>query len=270
MQTISHIQTYPRRPSKAVEYKYSMNATELSMWKRGAEISLRNNPGWRKYDGVISDIAATYNRHFQGDGVCSPGLFVVPFVDPKLLRAIVYTETGPGVKQEAWEKRPMQIGNAGDLGINDVLATDNFIGENAKLILPDAYKYLTFENIRNQAKENIIAGTAYLLMRACTFATVTLIDDGNPSEISVTKDLSNLERIAKAVETTVEVLLKLNPGINPNSLRPGQKLLYIKAKKKRVIYSMERLDFNFTASVYNVSGDSAYKDKLEFFYNFPD
>lgn len=267
MQTISHIQTYPRRPPKAMEYKYSMDAVQFSSWKTAMEFSLRNDPRWNKYDSDINEIAAVFNRHFQGSDICKPGFFIAPSIDKKLIKAIICTETGPAARNRAWDTRPMQIGNIGDLGINDVLSTDGFTGENIKLILPEQYRYLSYENIRKQPKENIIAGTAYLLLRACTFATINLIEEGKPLEVPVTKELNNYERIAKATESTVETIRLLNPRTNPSALRIGQKLLYLKSFKKRVIYSIERLDFNCVSSVYNVNGDASYKDKLEFFFN---
>lgn len=199
MQTVTNIQTYPRRPSKVAEYKYSMSAVQLSDWKRSMEHSLRTLPAWKKHDSVIEEIAATYNRHFLLNNSCDAGFFVAPRVDPKLIKAIIYTETGPGAPR-AWDTRPMQIGNTGDAGINDVLSTDKFTGENMKLILPEAYRYINHENIRSMPKENIIAGTAYLLLRASTFATVTLQEDGQMLEFVVTKETRILNEFPRLRE----------------------------------------------------------------------
>ncbi|WP_263139767.1 LysM domain-containing protein [Pseudomonas sp. RIT-PI-AD] len=128
----------------------------------------------------------------------------------------------------------MQIGNPGNLGINDVLSKDKFTGENMKLILPGEYRYISHDSIRTRPRENIIAGTAYLLMRACTFATLTLREEGQVREFTITHEYSNLEKISKAAGTTVDTLRTLNPGINPKALRAGQKLYYVQAIRKRV------------------------------------
>ncbi len=136
-----------------------------------------------------------------------------------------------------------------------------------KLILPEIYRYINYEKIRSTPRENIIAGTAYLLLRACTFATITLKDESQSLEFLVTREHPNFEKISKKAGTTTDVLRSLNPGVNPNALKLGQKLIYQQARKQRVIYSMEKLDYSFVSSIYNVSGDASYKDKLEFFYN---
>ncbi|MES2818733.1 MAG: hypothetical protein V4812_07090 [Pseudomonadota bacterium] len=65
MQTISNIQTYPRRPTGTAEYKYSMCAIQLSDWKRSMGASLRATSEWKKFNSIVEEIAATYNRHFQ-------------------------------------------------------------------------------------------------------------------------------------------------------------------------------------------------------------
>jgi len=184
-----------------------------------------------------------------------------------LIKALVRVETGPNAPGDAWEKRPMQIGNLGDKGLDDVLGTSPLRRKIFELIVPPEYRYIDYSSVRSHSKENIIDGVAYILMSICTFATATFIVDEKTETTQVTKELNNYSSLSKSVGFTVDTLLALNPNLNPNKLHIGDVVRFRKAERRIFIYSVEKLDCTLLARVYNVSGDARYAEKLSFIYD---
>lgn len=72
----------------------------------------------------------------------------------------------------------------------------------------------------------------------------------------------NLERIAKRVGSTVDVMRELNRGAN--ILHEGDVLKFQKAKVQKVITGWRPINTVAIAIKYNGDGDSRYLAKLEF------
>ena len=88
-------------------------------------------------------------EHLQRLGLCD--------VDLQLIKALSWVETGAWIPE--WKTRPMQIGNIGDPGLQQILETDS-----GKLLLPPVYKTtLTKANVVADGNRNIEAGVGYFL-----------------------------------------------------------------------------------------------------------
>ncbi len=188
-------------------------------------------------------------------------------IDAIWLKTIACTEVHAVQNNTQWNSRPMQIGNSGDRAIDDVLGHDAHWKAIAELIIPPEYRYLNIANIRANPKENIIAATAYILMNSCTFATATFVQDKDIKEVEISRDLNSYAKLAKATESTIDTLIRLNPEKHPNRLQLGDRLRYQPAVRKMMIYRTEPLDAASLAALYNVSGDAHYGAKLIFIRN---
>ena len=206
---------------------------------------------WAKYDGLVEATVNEFNARLTKVGTSYRTL------DKRLIKAMVWVESG-GPDNAAWSTRPMQMGNPGDPGMAALLGGK----EGGDLILTAEQRRALAAGVGNPAA-NILAGTAYLLMRAASFAhkSVASTTDAKVYEVTVTAG-DNLEKIAKANGTTVDMLQGSNPAAKA-MIKPGQMLKFRKASVLQVITGWQTVNTAFAANKYNV-GDTNYKAKLEF------
>ena len=206
---------------------------------------------WNAYDSDIATALTEFATHLS----TSKG-----YVAPKasLIKAMIWTESG-GPTATAWSTRPMQIGNSGDPGFSALTGGK----EGGELVMPSALKSKLNGTSVNTPGMNIRAGIAYLLMRAATYETISVLDKADPKKYEYTvKSGDSLDKIARDQGTTLTVLKALNPNASA-MIKPGQKIAFQKASMQKVIKSWKTVDVNFAASKYNI-GDSRYADKLNF------
>lgn len=134
----------------------------------------------------------------------------------------------------------------------------------------EAYDAIRFQSI-DSPELNIRAVIAYLFARMALFDTKSIFDD---SEMAVRTVVvvhgDSLERIARRVGTSVEVLKDFRREVSTTQLRIGEKLRYRKTNTGRVIVGWRKWDFATIAARYNGGGDAAYADKLAYVFNlFP-
>lgn len=226
-----------------------MAKTDFEKWQETIDRAL-DDAKWDEYDCDIVRAVSEFNRHL----INTKGYYPL---DWQLVKAMVWTETG-GPSNPAWKTRPMQIGNAGDPGLSALLSDK----EGGDLIMPpDLQKSLTAAVAASNPRMNIKAGIAYLLMRFAVYGFET-VNDADTTTYSVTvMPGDSLDKIARANGTTIEILKKLNPGVNV--LKPKQVLQYQKASVQKVIQRWQPVTTSAVAIRYNV-GDSRYAKKLDY------
>lgn len=134
--------------------------------------------------------------------------------------------------------------------------------EGGDLIIPPAWKNrLTVRTAATIPNHHIRAGIGYLLMRMANYAIKSVPDsDGTTYEVKVQAG-DSIAKIAKAKDSTVEIMQKLNPAAHV--LKPGQVLKYQKASLKKVITGWKIVTTSSIAIYYN-AGDSMYAKKLDY------
>lgn len=224
----------------------------FELWKRGID-KAATDPKWDQWDCLIIQTLAEYRMHITS---ISRQCHLV--VDWWLIKAILWVETG--AENPAWKMRPMQIGNLGDAGMDDLLS------ERGRVIVPPTmWHSFSRGAIRTNPTINIRAGIGYLILRASHFNWQSVPDaDTKVYEVAV-KPGDTLDKIAHSNHTTQEVLRQMNTNIA--ILNIGQKLRYRKAKMRQMVTKIDLITLSFIASKYNGGGDPLYLKKLE--YVFP-
>lgn len=226
-----------------------------------------------QYDADIRHIVGTFNRYLSKKYPESH----YQDLDWRVIKAMIWVESGH--KPSAWRFRPMQIGNIGDPGLQAVLHLKktrlkngkvHIQSEGAELIIPPEYTAnLTWKNkekIRHDPQLNIQAGVAYLLMRHAKFGYRTVVDfDEKDYKITV-KFGDNINKIAAANGTTVNILKQFNPQINIQHLQAGLLLKYKKAKIRKTVLGWYSMNFLSITKKYNAKGDRRYMKKLKYAY----
>lgn len=205
---------------------------------------------------MVCSIEEKYNSRFIEDAFRTG----YPGVDWKLAKAMVWVESG-GPKNPAWNSRVMQIGNSGDPA-HGVLKSGT---EGSSVIMTDALWQAIKTQSIDQPVLNIRAGIAYLFTRMAYFATGTVRDsDDTRIYVEVIRHGDSLEKIARRVGTTVEILASMRKESTSTVLRVGEKLQYYKASQATVIQRWRPWDYPTIADRYNGGGDPAYAEKLEY------
>lgn len=224
--------------------------TPYRKWQDTVDQS-KTDKRWNDHDALITSTVNEFNARLTAGRTGYRNL------DWRLVKAMIWVESG-GPGNLAWTTRPMQIGNPGDPGLSALLSGK----EGGDLILTSALK-LKLQQGASTAGPNIQAGVAYLLMRAATFSCKSVPNalDKTVYEVAV-KAGDNLEKIATAHATTVDMLKALNPGSGA-LIKPGQKLKYQKASVQQVITGWQPITTDFAARKYNVH-DPMYRQKLDY------
>jgi hypothetical protein len=217
--------------------------SDFDKWKDGIDKAVaENDRNWNYWDCEIQTAVNEYNRHLAGKSGYIP-------LDWRLIKAIIWTESGPYFKPSEWKHKPMQIGNAGDPGLAALLSDK----QGGDLIVPPAWRgRLTAQSCRTIGAHNIRAGIGYLLMMMAYYDTGTVPDaDAAVYEVTV-KQGDSLDKIAKAQGTTVGILKDMNVGVTPQNLKPKQVLKYRKGAVQRVITGWrDKASFYVIAERYN-------------------
>jgi len=227
---------------------------DLEKWKDGIN---KADERWDRWDDLIQYAVNVYNARFSGIAGYTP-------LEWEVIKAMLWSESGP--HSDAWETKPMQIGNTGDAGLRALLSGN----EGGDLILPPWLKKTLSKDPTGAF--NIFAGIGYLLMRMANFQYQNVVDfdpdgckDSENGEITVGQN-DNLWKIAKRVGSTADVLKNLN-GLKDEDekfLKPGKVLKCRKASVQRVIVGWKNITPESIAKYYNGGGDSRYSVKLNY------
>jgi len=239
------------------------NLSLFDKWKRYID-QAKGNPEWDKWDCEIQRAVSEYNHHLADtEGYVR--------LDWRYIKAIIWVESGAG--KPDWNKKPMQIGNMGDPGLDALLADKgdrddkgNEIYEAGDLVMPPGLKEkLQLGLAKTIPAYNIRAGIGYLLMRAKHYEYRSTPSAGNTIYKVKVKSGDNASNIAKTYGTTVAMLEKLNPEINISNIRPGMILKYQRASIKPIITGWRPMSIALIKELYNSpKGDSSYKRKLDY------
>ncbi|KJJ94391.1 peptidoglycan-binding protein [Burkholderiaceae bacterium 26] len=223
--------------------------TDFERWQDYINTSAQHPDRWNGYDCDIQSAVAEYNRYLMGNAGYLP-------LDWQIVKAMVWVETG--ADSEAWQTKPMQIGNLGDPGLNTLLRGE----EGSDLIVPPAIRTrLNAGLARTVPAWNIRAGIGYLLTRMAKFDVRSVRDtDDKVYEVTV-KAGDSLDKIARAQGSTLAEMRALNP--NAATLKPGQVVKYRKAALRKVIAGWRPVTTQNIAVLYN-HGDAAYIRKLDY------
>ncbi len=235
-----------------------------SGWKRTIDDGIAN-PEWDAYDALLRNEigpleCSVVNRHYNARFIADAQRTRYPGVDWKLAKAMLWVESG-GPKGGAWVTRPMQIGNPGDPAYAVVKG-----GRDGSAIVMSAElaKAIKSGSI-DQPQLNVRAGIAYLFTRMAQFDMITVHDPVDSSiQLVRVQPGDSLERIAKRVGTTVEILSAMRKVNSSSVLRIGEALQYRKAKLQLSIVGWRSWDYATIAARYNGGGDKHYAEKLEY------
>jgi hypothetical protein len=223
--------------------------TLTAKWKATIDDAL-TNAHWGDYDSLVRTEVAAYNTRFAS----TPG-FSAP--DWKLFKAILWTESG-GPSNDAWTHRAMQVGNPGDSALGVLRGQQ----ESASLVMSASLKADISGSI-DAPRLNIRAGIAYVYVRLCKSEFQSVKDPADKTDHTykvVAGD--SLDKIAKKVGTTVDLLKEMNP--KAKVIHPGDVLTYRKASIQRVITGWLTFSNGMVAQRYNGGGDADYADKLAY------
>ncbi len=207
---------------------------------------------WNQHDRDIEQIVSAYNNYLGS----TPGY--MPF-DWHLVKAMVWTETGPVARNNEWNTGAMQSANPGDSGLPDMMSKP----DRTNLIVPPSLRG-ALSSPNSNAYNNIAAGVGVLLFKAANFDQKTITDTKNLKKVTVDKG-DTLEKLAARLGTTVQVLQQDNRGVSPKSLKPGMVLTYSPATQVAAIKGWKSITPSSAAALYNGHGDPSYADKLSFF-----
>lgn len=223
--------------------------TDFEKWKQGLVIH-SGKPHWQMYDCEVKAALGEYNRHLSS----TPGYVAMDWM---LIKAMLWTESGGENPQ--WKIKPLQIGVLDDPGMNAVLGDK----EGGDLIMPPALRAsINSHNMRSNPAQNIRGGIGYLLMKMANYAFKSIREPNAPIEQTKVGPGETLERIARRVDSTVEVMRELNP--RANILHVGDVLKFQKAEVQKVITGWRPINLGNIAIKYNGKGDGRYLTKLEF------
>jgi hypothetical protein len=223
--------------------------TGFQKWQDGINRAV-SDPQWNRYDCELQNAVNEFNQHLTGVANYVP-------LDWQMIKAMLWVESGASSNE--WMTKPMQIGVVGDPGLTSLL-TGN---EGGDLILPPLWKsQLTVASVRAIPEHNIRAGIGYLLMRMATFEYRSVLDADTRIQSIKVQPGDNLDKIAKAQGSTVEILKKLNPVAVV--LRSGQVLQFQKASVQRVITGWRVLTSDLLQLRYNGGGDPSYSKKIDY------
>ncbi len=223
-------------------------------WLRGIPHD-PDDADWSVYDTYIVLTVRAYNDHLALQQNFLP-------LDPVFVKAICWTETGAG--EPTWNTRPMQIGNAGDLGLQQLLKLNI---QNRLLIPPEFSRGGKFEftvsNVRAIPAFNIRAGVGYLLLRASTLLQKYVPADNGQIFTDTVRKPDSLYNMAHRDRTTVEELRSANPPGLTRSLNPKTTLSFrhMELQSSLIFRPITSLQ---AASTYNNANVDEYTKKLNY------
>lgn len=116
---------------------------------------------WDSWDQHVQATVQIFNSFLAGKG-----LFFS--LDWRIIKTMLWVESGPSARNNMWNIRPLQIGNPGDMGLSYFLTSTQ-----AKLTTPPRlYAGLNAQNIATEPRCNIVAGIGYLMVKMARFGAV--------------------------------------------------------------------------------------------------
>ncbi|MGE9552014.1 LysM peptidoglycan-binding domain-containing protein [Erwinia amylovora] len=230
----------------------NIKKSSFQKWQGGIDAATKD-ARWSMWDCTIQTTVNDYNHHLFGTSGFTP-------LDWKIIKAMLWVESG--ALHREWKVKPMQIGVAGDPGLESFLSGH----EGGELIIPALWKgRLTSSKARAHPEDNIRAGTGYLLMRLAKFDHKSvMVPNTEIFEITVESG-DSLSKIAKKNGSTLAALQELNPGAV--NLKPGQVLKVRKARIQRYIREWRSISTSTIAILYNGGRDPFYARKLDYALN---
>lgn len=225
--------------------------TAFEKWRDGID-NAPGDPRWSSWDCEIQRTVDAYNSHLAA----ASGY---PSLSWTLIKAVLWVETGAGSSE--WHVRPMQTGVGDDEGMAAFLSGK----EGGELIIPPAWKLLLLSStVRQRPEYNIRAGAGYLLMRMAHFSHQSMVAaDGKIFDVTI-KSGDSLAKIARQQGSTLDIMLRLNPEMNPALLPPGKTVKCQKASIRRTITGWRAFNAETIAQRYNGGSDPLYANKLKY------
>lgn len=245
-----------------------MSTSEISSDFKETINASKNNKDFHMYDLEIFQAVRTFNRYLKdSEGFKS--------LDWHFIKAMAWVESGGPVKlvnkkyvkQERWYNQPLSMGaNPDDPGLTELMrlkANKQFYE-----VVPTEYQR-ELENrstIKSKPLSNIRAGIALVLLKMAKFPKdVESVEEKNSSVQDFIADKDYLfYNLAKKLDTTSEVLLKLN---SPKKYaKKGDTIKYKKASMKWCIHGWKTITTTNIKLYYNGVGvgDSLYAQKLDY------
>ena len=218
------------------------------------------NPGralsWNAYDQDVQNIVSDFNNYLR----TTPGYVSL---DWRLIKAMLWVETGPYAERNLWYSKPMQSANHHDLGWPEMMRSGN--RDRMHLIVPPNLRgAVASPNLT--PRDNIVAGVAYLLYSAAETGPKTVIDKQDVKTVTVARG-DSLYLIARQVGTTEPVLKDMNSRMTLFPLQPGMKLTYSPAKTIVSILGWRPINPQSTYRLYNGHPGTDYGNKVQFLYD---
>ncbi len=209
------------------------------------------DPAWSAYDKTIKDEVDAYTVKFAG----TPDFQALNW---KLVKAMLWTESG-GPTNQAWNTRPMQIGNSGDPAYAVLKA-----GKEGSSEIMDAATWSEVKTDINKPKVNIKAGIAYLYTRLAKFEIKSVLDKNTSIHSHTVVKGDSLSKIAATEGTTVDELTSQNKAEDLKVLKPKQVVKFRKASMRQVIVGWRSFTAAEIGQRYNGGGDQLYAQKLSY------
>ena len=254
----------PSKKSVTPPVKFS----PLEQWKDIRKNAI-GNPDWYVYDDYIRKLVSELNLHLS----TSKNIENYKPLDWKLIKAIIWTETG--ATSASWKTRTMQIGNAGDRGIEEVTIPAR--PRKYNLIIPKTWNNFLIKKtsqIKTEPEYNIREGLALLMIKmAEPEKDKTVYDSQQEFIYEVVNGDIGYNSIAKKQGTTQGVLTLLNGN---KTLHPGDKLKYKKAHIEQYIpgwalFTPENIQIQYNGDPKKATasnpGDGNYAQKIKYIYD---
>lgn len=253
---------------RTIDGAKSGKATDrVKVRENGKEVvkEVAKEKGWDYYDKEIQKSVDSFNNYLKSKDYIS--------LDWKIIRAMIWVETSP--YKDEWNTKPIQIGNKGDAGIDDVTR-----GKYRELIIPKEYQaeLSNKQSITANPDINIRAGIAYLLYSLATYGTEEVYDttDSKVYQYKVQKGDSGfwgiMQKLKKSgISTTVKILTDMNPSAR--IIKPDMIINYRKGSVQDVIKSWRAITTANIQKYYNrpyrdkegkQHGDPLYSEKLDY------
>lgn len=247
---------------------YPKDEKQLKTWEDHLSFSIAKDPKpWNTYDDQIQAAVVVFNAYLAGKALYNP-------LDWQKIKAMAWVETGPFAQNDAWNSRPMQIGNRGDAGLHDLLTSVQ-----GKLIMPPQFLVGINEgNAGSVGRLNIIVGIGYLLRRLGKFGIV--FDPVPATDPRNAVPIKGQNGIIGTIDPdrSSEVKDKLTgDGIPANrtihTIGPHHKVGHhhdhhraARGNPHMSVIGWKVLTPEFASKYYNGGGDGNYAAKLEFAY----
>ena len=228
----------------------------------GANVSAKSLPSSKSlnatnqysFANVYDECIRTNLAYFESKHGVAP--------DSNLVKAIIIEETGSkAFRETAFVHDPMQIANEGDYALrvlSDGEESTKLIGNFSilkdKKNTPRKEGKWDYSKSNLSAQDSIFGGIGWLFSKAAIYGSRSL-EEGEIDSYVIKKG-DSLSKIAQKEGTTVQVLEKYNPGIEPRSLKIGQSINVRKAKRENFIKGWKSWDE--AVQGYNGSGNPNY------------